>query len=113
MSQIRTFAEALKEARGTKTQVEVSQDLNLSRSSLANWESGTREPDFATLKKLCEYYRVSADALLGIDGVPSSTNVSDSNWRSRYLVAQRKLDKVNEALGKVIEGTKALQEAVK
>ena len=39
--------------------------LNVSRSALANWESGNRRIDIETLVVIADYFGVSCDYLLG------------------------------------------------
>lgn len=64
---IETFKEKLTEARKDTgfTQKEVSEELNIPRSTLANYETGRTEPDLETLAKLIDFYQVSADWILG------------------------------------------------
>lgn len=45
---------------------EVSSKLSIPLQTYAAYEHGTREPSFAMLKQLCEFYEVSADYLLGL-----------------------------------------------
>ncbi len=47
------------------SQYEVADRLGFSRGKLANYEQGTRQPDYDTLNKIAEFYGVSADYLLG------------------------------------------------
>lgn len=47
------------------SQYEVADRLGFSRGKLANYEQGTRQPDYDTLTKIAEYYDVSVDYLLG------------------------------------------------
>jgi transcriptional regulator with XRE-family HTH domain len=47
------------------TQEELSKILSINRSTLANYEAGTREPNFALLIKIADYFNVSLDYLLG------------------------------------------------
>lgn len=49
------------------TQSQMAKDTGLSRGQIANYEVGSRQPDFETLKKLSDYFGVSADYLLGRD----------------------------------------------
>lgn len=67
---VETFKEKLTEARKNTgfTQKEVSVELNIPRSTLANYECGRTEPDLETLAKLADFYAVSADWLLGTKG---------------------------------------------
>lgn len=58
----------LQELRAEKamTLKEVSSILSIPLQTYAAYEHGTREPSFAMLKQLCEFYDVSADYLLGL-----------------------------------------------
>ena len=49
------------------TQMELANQLNTSQSSITSWENGRREPDFATLKKLAEFFNVPLSAVLPND----------------------------------------------
>ena len=64
-----TFGTRLREQRIERhlKQKDVAKDLDISITCYAGYEQGYREPDFATLIKLCRYFSVSADFLLGID----------------------------------------------
>ena len=57
----------LSKLRKTKncTQLQLAEYLGISRQAYANYESGKREPDYATLSKLADYFNVSTDYLLG------------------------------------------------
>ena len=61
-----TFAERLKIARNESgfTQIEVSKETKIPRSTLANYEAGRTEPDIETLGKLIEFYGIDANWLL-------------------------------------------------
>ena len=56
----------LRENRGV-TQAELSRTLRISPSTVGMWEQGRREPDYEMLKRLADYFNVSADYLLGRD----------------------------------------------
>lgn len=62
-----TFGKKLKTARKDKlyTQQEVSEELKIPRSTLANYELGRTQPDLETLCRLIDFYEVSADWILG------------------------------------------------
>ena len=64
-----TFSERLREQRTEKQlkQKDVAEALGLSVTCYAGYEQGYREPDFATLIKICRYLSVSADYLLGLE----------------------------------------------
>ena len=61
------FAEKLIKARKNSgfTQQEVSNEIQIARATLANYETGRTEPDIETLGKLIDFYNISADWLLG------------------------------------------------
>lgn len=47
------------------SQRKASTELGISQALLSHYENGIREPGLAFVKKVCDYYRVSADFLLG------------------------------------------------
>lgn len=60
------FCDKLKECRKQKklSQQALADILNVSQSTVGNWESGSREPDFNTLKVIAEFFGVTIDYLL-------------------------------------------------
>lgn len=48
------------------TQKELAAQLNIAPSTLSSYVQNTREPDFDTLKRIANYFHVSADYLLEI-----------------------------------------------
>ena len=46
------------------TQKELAKQLNIAPSTMGSYVQNTREPDFATLKLLAEFFHVSVDYLL-------------------------------------------------
>ncbi len=61
------FMNKIRELRKLKkiTMKELGQILNLSESTISLYENGKHEPDYATLKKIADYFMVSTDYLLG------------------------------------------------
>ncbi|MCY6957983.1 helix-turn-helix domain-containing protein [Clostridium brassicae] len=47
-----------------RTQLEVAEALNITRTALTNYESGYREPNISLLVKIADYFDVSLDYLL-------------------------------------------------
>ena len=62
-----TFAQKLQEARKRSgfTQQEVAYEINIPRSTLANYEAGRTEPDLESLCKLIDFYGIESNWLLG------------------------------------------------
>lgn len=63
------FNENLQKARERKnmTQKEVAEQIGVAKSTYSLYESGNREPNVQTIKKIADLLDVSADELLGID----------------------------------------------
>lgn len=63
------FNENLKLARERKglSQKEVSESIGVAKSTYSLYESGSREPNVQTIKKLADILNTSADELLGIE----------------------------------------------
>ena len=47
------------------SQRKAAKDLGISQALLSHYENGIREPGLAFVRRACDYYRVSADYLLG------------------------------------------------
>lgn len=62
------FSERLKELRKEKglTQKELAQRILQSPTAIVYWEQNKHEPSASALKKICKFFDVSADYLLGI-----------------------------------------------
>jgi len=60
--------ERLKSIRKSKnlTQKEVAENLGITLSAYSNYEQGIREPSINIIIKICKYYNVTADYLLGL-----------------------------------------------
>ena len=63
------FSERLKEIRNERklTQKEVAKQLNISTTCYAGYEQSYREPDYQTLRKICKFFNVTSDYLLGLE----------------------------------------------
>jgi Helix-turn-helix. len=70
------FGDVLHRLRKEKhlTQRELADKLSISRSALSLYESNKREPDFATLKKIADFFNVSLDYLLDREVGNTSAN---------------------------------------
>lgn len=61
------FGPRLREMRKRKkwTQQELAGYLGVKKSTIGMWENGNREPDFNTLKKVAELFKIPANFFLG------------------------------------------------
>lgn len=66
------FNENLKEARLKSgfSQKDVAENIGVAKSTYSLYESGSREPNVNTIKRIASYLNVSADELLGINDEP-------------------------------------------
>lgn len=62
-----TFGDRLKTLRSRKnlSQMELSKQIGISKSSINMYERGEREPKFETLETIADYFNVDLDYLLG------------------------------------------------
>lgn len=69
-----TFGEKLKSLRESRylTQQKLADDLQISQSSVAAYERGIREPSFAIIETLANYFHVPFSSL-----TPSSDTIDD------------------------------------
>lgn len=65
----------LREQRGL-SQYKVAKDLNIPRTTYANWEQGKAEPDAQTLQRIADYFGVSIDFLFGYE----SKSITQEPW---------------------------------
>ena len=61
------FAERLKSLRLEKklTQAELAAAIGTTQRKISYWESKKIEPDLVSILRLCDYFSISADYLLG------------------------------------------------
>ena len=66
------FNENLKEARlkSGLSQKDLSENIGVAKSTYSLYESGKREPNVDTIKKIASELNVSADMLLGLEAEP-------------------------------------------
>lgn len=76
MQNTRTFAETLSELRRRSglSQRKVAADLKISQALLSHYENGAREPGLNFVCRVCDYYNVTADFLLGRSGNPDGSD---------------------------------------
>ncbi|MET3508429.1 helix-turn-helix domain-containing protein [Halalkalibacter oceani] len=81
------------------SQYELADRLGFSRGKLANYEQGSRQPDYDTLNKIADFFDVSVDYLLGrTDNPKGHLNiaydggglVAEDEEEEAYLLEQQK-----------------------
>lgn len=78
----KSFAQILSELRRTAglSQRKAAADLNISQALLSHYETGAREPGLNFVCRVCDYYNVTADYLLGRspnpDGVDRGADIA-------------------------------------
>ncbi len=62
------FCERLKNLRKEKglSQPQLAKEIGVSKGMISFWENGINEPTITYLIRLCNYFEVSADFLLGL-----------------------------------------------
>ena len=62
------FAKRLKELRIEKnlSHLQLAREINVSNAAISRWENQLRVPNIIELKKIAEFFNVSADYLLGL-----------------------------------------------
>lgn len=107
------FSSRLKTLIGDGSVSAFARKVGLKQASVDRYVKEVHAPNAEAICAVATHFGVSADWLLGLsDNQNGEGDISDT-WKQSALIAQHKLDKVNEALGKILDGTKALQEAVK
>ena len=68
----KAFAQAMSQLRRARgmSQREVAAGLGVSQALLSHYENGAREPTLDFVARICDYYGVSADYMLGRPGDP-------------------------------------------
>ena len=104
------FLERLNECRNGMSVSAFSRFLGLNQKTLDLYIKGERKPSVELVLAVCSKCGRSADWLLGIT---SMTELEQTDWRARAIVAEKKLERVNSALGHALKGFEELQEALR
>lgn len=62
-----TLGERIKQLRKQNglTQVDLANQLDVTKGTVSTWETNSRKPGFETLEQMCEMFRVGMDYLMG------------------------------------------------
>ena len=82
-----SFATRLKKLRNARhvTQQELADYLNVTRPTIAGYETKGKEPDYNTISMIASYFNVSIDYLLSGREFPDSLNPSPSTTEFEQL----------------------------
>jgi transcriptional regulator with XRE-family HTH domain len=85
----------LRKSRGESQNI-LADYLGVARATYSRYETGDREPDFATLQRLADFYDVTTDYLLGRTDDPSPPGAKEKALPEEEgaLALQRKLIEV-------------------
>lgn len=78
------------------TQIALSEELNLDRTTIAKWESGTSFPNVDTLIVLSKRFKCSLDWLLGLENY-STNNDGVINLLTKRGITPDRINKLNSA----------------
>ena len=86
---------ALRRERGS-SQRQVAADLGISQALLSHYENGAREPGLSFVCRVCDYYKVTADYLLGRSESPADLRPEAARvfLNSLRELAERELEKM-------------------
>lgn len=76
---VASFSVRLRDLRKERqlTQDDLSARLDLTKQAVSQWERGIREPDFATLEKIADFFGVETDYLIGRTAAPAALNQTE------------------------------------
>lgn len=94
----KSFAQILSELRRTAglSQRKAAADLNISQALLSHYENGAREPGLNFVCRVCDYYNVTADYLLGRSPNPDGVDRGADIARA-FIAEMRSLANKTEA----------------
>lgn len=98
---------ALRDKRGL-TQEDLASKIGISRASLSHYEKGRRDPDYNTLTKIADFFKVSVDYLLGRTDDPSI--ISDLGVRELSDNLELSDEQILEKFAFTIDGRKLTPE---
>ena len=107
---MQNFLDRLNECRNGASVSAFARLLGLNQKTLDLYIKVERKPSVELIVAVCSKCGRSADWLLGLQ---NAVELEQTDWRSRAIIAEHKLARVNRALGHALKGFEELQEAVK
>lgn len=83
--------------RSNLTQTELATKVGLSRSSIAMYEQGKREPDFETLELFADFFNVNMSTLLGEVDKKSISKYDVLEWLATVASKEDIFDFIQQA----------------
>lgn len=87
------FSERLRELRGKKTLQEVADGVGITRVAMGYYEKGERKPDVEILFKIADYYKVSADYLIGLSSV-KTPDIDTQGMAAKTGLSERAIERI-------------------
>ena len=88
------------------TQDDIAEKLNVSRQSIAKWESGESTPDIYNCIKLAELFNVRKQTISKSISSLSKNNYIELKFDNSEKNNSKRIIKISEALTKIISGIK-------
>ncbi len=83
------FIERLRTLIGDKKAVEIANEIDISPSTLSLYLSGKRVPHLEVIVKLCNYFHVSSDYLLGLTDEPNAKGEVPMDYEELKEIAEK------------------------
>ena len=93
---------SLRKTRGW-SQRKVANDLGISQALLSHYENGLREPRLDFVAKICDYYEVSADYVLGRVDEPDPVAYLAESMRDVFGELKELSGKANNILEDILK----------
>jgi len=101
------FPNRLRELRGNVNQTEFASKIGVKQTTYSSWERGEKEPDFSTVGRICEIFKVSRDWLFSTSSTsgpeppvsaPEPTLTINANDFSKLIDAHHQLTVAHKKL---------------
>lgn len=84
---MKIIAERLRGLRGERSQQQVEIQTQVKQNTVSRWERGQLPEAFEGVRQLAQYYRVSADYILGLTDDPAPLAESSLDAEQRAVLA--------------------------